>query len=87
MTEVLLFGTRGRLRTLAPGRRQVNVTRTQKREHSRKPDEIYDIIEQCSPGPHLELFARHHHPGWIQWGDQLDSVLLEKEAPFQQASR
>ena len=45
--------------------------RTQKREHSRKPDEIYDIIENCSPGPYLELFARHGREGWVQWGDEL----------------
>ncbi len=59
VTEVILFGARGQLRTLAPGRRQVNVIRTRKREHSRKPDELYRVIEQCSPGPYLELFARH----------------------------
>ena len=43
-TELVLFGTRGKnVRTLAPGRRQVNILKTQKREHSRKPDEFYDI--------------------------------------------
>ena len=57
-TEIVLFGIRGRIRTLTPGRSQVNIIRTQKREHSRKPDELYDIIESCSPGPYLELFAR-----------------------------
>lgn len=70
VTELILFGVRGRLRTLAPGRRQVNVLATRKREHSRKPDELYDIIERCSPGPYLELFARYPRPGWHQWGDQ-----------------
>lgn len=69
-TELVLFGTKGRLRTLAPGRRQVNIIRTSKREHSRKPDELYDIVEQCSPGPYLELFARGQRAGWTQWGDQ-----------------
>ena len=49
-TEIVLFGVRGKLRTLAPGRCQVNIIRTRKREHSRKPDELYDIIEACSPG-------------------------------------
>lgn len=76
VTEVLLLGVRGRLRTLAPGRSQVNVIRTQKREHSRKPDELYDVIERCSPGPHLELFARHFRSSWTQWGNQLDAVLF-----------
>lgn len=71
VTELVLFGTRGSLRTLAPGRRQVNLISTRKREHSRKPDELYDVIEQCSPGPFLELFARHHRDGWSQWGDEV----------------
>jgi N6-adenosine-specific RNA methylase IME4 len=73
VTELLLFGVKGKLRTLPPGRRQVNVLVTRKREHSRKPDEIYEIIQACSPGPYLELFARQREPGWDQWGDQVDS--------------
>lgn len=73
VTELLLFGTRGKnARTLAPGRKQVNFVKTQKREHSRKPDEIYPIIERCSPGPYLELFARGQRPGWTQWGNQVE---------------
>ena len=59
-------------RTLAPGRRQVNYLATRKREHSRKPDEQYDLIEACSRGPFLELFARGTRPGWTYWGDQAD---------------
>ena len=70
VTEIVLFGTKGRLRTLGPGRRQVNLFATRKREHSRKPDELYEIIERCSPGPYLELFARQRRPGWWAWGDQ-----------------
>lgn len=70
-TELLLFGVRGRnARTLAPGRRQVNFIGTQKREHSRKPDEQYPIIEACSPGPFLEMFARGPREGWSVWGNQ-----------------
>ena len=71
VTELVLFGVRGAVRTYEAGRRQVNIMRTRKREHSRKPDELYDIIEQCSPGPFLELFARHSRKGWVQWGDEL----------------
>ncbi|HWP34859.1 MAG TPA: MT-A70 family methyltransferase, partial [Thermodesulfobacteriota bacterium] len=71
VTELLLFGVRGRLRTRAPGRRLVNLVAARKREHSRKPDQFYELIEQCSPGPYLELFARHPRPGWVQWGDEL----------------
>ncbi len=73
-TELLLFGVRGKgARTLAPGRRQVNIIRSMKREHSRKPDEQYAIIEACSPGPFLELFARGGRPGWVAWGNQAEA--------------
>jgi N6-adenosine-specific RNA methylase IME4 len=71
VTELVLFGIRGRMRTLPPGRTQVNFLATRKREHSRKPDELYSIIERCSPKEYLELFARHHRKGWTQWGDEV----------------
>jgi len=70
VTELVLFGVRGSMRTLAPGRRQVNLLAAPKREHSRKPEELYELIEQCSPGPYLELFARFERPGWAQWGNE-----------------
>lgn len=71
VTELVLFGVKGKnARTLAPGRRQVNYLKSQKREHSRKPDELYDIVERCSPGPYLELFARGTREGWVAWGNQ-----------------
>jgi N6-adenosine-specific RNA methylase IME4 len=71
VTEVLLFGVRGKnARTLPPGRSQVNMIQTRKREHSRKPDEQYELIESCSKGPYLELFARGTRPGWTYWGNQ-----------------
>jgi len=73
VTELVLFGTRGGLRTSTPGRTQVNIIVSRKREHSRKPDELYSIIERCSPGPYLELFARHRRAGWIQWGDGIEA--------------
>jgi N6-adenosine-specific RNA methylase IME4 len=73
VTELILFGIKGKnARTLAPGRRQVNLLATRKREHSRKPDEQYAIIETCSPGPYLELFARGARAGWTCWGNQAD---------------
>lgn len=76
VTELVLFGVRGKqARTLAAGRRQVNFLKTQKREHSRKPDEFYDIVEACSPGPFFELFARGTRPGWTTWGDQSDQYV------------
>ena len=68
VTELILFGVRGKMRTLPPGRRQVNMIETRKREHSRKPDEQYEVIEACSPSPYLEMFARYARPGWTSWG-------------------
>lgn len=70
VTELVLFGVRGSMRTLPPGRRQVNLLSSRKREHSRKPDQLYDLIEACSPGPYLEVFARFRRPGWHQWGNE-----------------
>ncbi len=73
-TEMLLFGIKGENnRTLDPGRSQVNLLRTQKREHSRKPDEFVSLIEACSPGPYLELFARGNRPDWDMWGNQANA--------------
>ncbi|PYP89052.1 MAG: S-adenosylmethionine-binding protein [Blastocatellia bacterium AA13] len=72
VTELILFGIRGKNnRTLAPGRRQVNIITSRKREHSRKPDQLYEIIEHCSRGPYLELFARHGRQNWTQWGNEI----------------
>lgn len=74
VTELILFGVRGKnARTLAPGRKQVNLIPSRKREHSRKPDEQYELIEACSPGPFLELFARGTHAGWAVWGNQANA--------------
>jgi N6-adenosine-specific RNA methylase IME4 len=73
VTELLLFGVKGNLRTLAPGRSQANVIITRKEEHSRKPDAQYDLIRRCSPGPYLELFARRKVDGWTSWGNQAET--------------
>lgn len=73
VTELLLFGVKGKLRTLKPGRTQVNVIITRKEEHSRKPEAVYEIIEACSPEPFVELFARQRRVGWESWGDQVDT--------------
>lgn len=75
VTEMILFGVRGKnARTLAPGRRQVNLIASRKREHSRKPDEQYDVIEACSWGPRIELFSRGKRRGWSCWGDQANNT-------------
>jgi N6-adenosine-specific RNA methylase IME4 len=81
VTELLLFGIKGKIRTLAAGRRQVNILTSRKQEHSRKPDAVYDLIRRCSPGPYCELFSRQRVPGWTQWGDEVDSY----EAPLYKA--
>ncbi|MDD5066473.1 MAG: MT-A70 family methyltransferase [bacterium] len=73
VTEILLFGVRGeKIRTLKAGRKQPNIIISRKREHSRKPDEQYKIIESCSWAPFLELFARGNRPKWTCWGNQAD---------------
>jgi N6-adenosine-specific RNA methylase IME4 len=78
VTEILLFGVRGtkNLRTLDPARSQVNLIRTLKREHSRKPDEIFPIIEQCSCQPRIELFARGERKNWTLWGNQANESYV-----------
>jgi N6-adenosine-specific RNA methylase IME4 len=78
VTELLLFGTKGKLRTLKPGRTQVNIMLSRKEEHSKKPDSCYELIQRCSPAPYLELFSRQRMPGWTQWGDEVDSYTAQR---------
>lgn len=76
VTEIILFGVRGKnARTLQPGRTQENIISSRKREHSRKPDEQYDLIETCSWGPRIELFARGPRDGWVVWGNQSEEYM------------
>ncbi|MDR1334554.1 MAG: hypothetical protein LBJ71_05035 [Holosporaceae bacterium] len=86
VTELLLFGVRGeKIRTLAPARSQVNLIRSQKREHSRKPDEIFDLIERCSSGPYLELFARGNRKNWLLWGNQANENYIPSWSTYKNA--
>jgi N6-adenosine-specific RNA methylase IME4 len=78
VTELILFGVRGSMRTLDPARRQVNMIETVKREHSRKPDEAYELIEACSPGPYLEMFARYPREGWSAWGAESEADVTPR---------
>jgi N6-adenosine-specific RNA methylase IME4 len=88
VTELVLFGVRGKnARTLAPGRTQVNFLATRKREHSRKPDEMYDIIESCSPGPYLELFARGARRNWSVWGNEANDDYYPRWETYSNHSR
>ncbi|MFA0815356.1 MAG: MT-A70 family methyltransferase [Anaerofustis sp.] len=83
VTEILLFGVKGKSnRTLDPGRSQVNLIRSMKREHSRKPDEFYPLIEACSPGPYLELFARGVRENWVLWGNQANEDYIPDWATY-----
>ena len=82
VTEAILFGVRGKLRTLDPGRRQVNLIESRKREHSRKPDEQYAIIEACSPGPYLEIFARYPQENWVVWGHESDTEIIPRSKRY-----
>jgi len=87
VTEVILFGVRGKnARTRKAGRRQVNFLATRKQEHSRKPDEQYAIIEACSPGPYLELFARGRRRGWTCWGAQAEDAYKPDWETYQHNS-
>jgi N6-adenosine-specific RNA methylase IME4 len=88
VTELVLFGVRGKnARTLQPGRRQVNYLSSRKREHSRKPDELYPIVEACSPDPRVELFARGTRSGWLTWGDQADDAYSPTWKTYRHNSR
>lgn len=88
VTELILFGVRGKnARTLPPGRSQVNFLATRKREHSRKPDEQYKLIEECSRGPFLEMFARGAQPGWVAWGNQADETYFPSWNTYSNHSR
>ncbi len=82
VTEPVLFGVKGNLRTREAGRRQVNIVETRKREHSRKPDELYDVIESCSPGPYLELFARYPREQWQSWGAEASPEVAPRGQVF-----
>lgn len=68
-TEHVLFCVKGKLPIEASSRRS-NVFRGKRGAHSEKPDAFYDIVEQVSPGPYLELFARRARFGWDYWGDE-----------------
>ena len=88
VTELMLFGTRGKnARTLQPGRTQVNYLSSRKREHSRKPDEQYPILEACSRGPYLELFARGERESWAGWGNQADDCYQPTWKTYRNHSR
>ena len=87
VTELILFGVKGHLRTGPAARSMVNMIETRKREHSRKPDEQYQIIEAVSPGPYLEVFARYPQPGWHFWGNEADPTVTPRGKQYRAYGR
>jgi N6-adenosine-specific RNA methylase IME4 len=74
--ELLLIAKRGDMPAPAPSRRPPSIINASRREHSRKPDEAYGLIERMYPTlPKIELFARHARPGWAQWGNQAPGAI------------
>jgi N6-adenosine-specific RNA methylase IME4/ParB-like chromosome segregation protein Spo0J len=72
--ELLIVATRGDMPSPSPANRPASVISAPRREHSRKPDEAYALIEQMYPElPKIELFARQKRPGWQAWGNEIPS--------------
>lgn len=70
--EPCFLGTKGSIHRSIKARNVPQVIATPRREHSRKPEEIYDRIEALFDGPYIELFARSQRPGWDAWGNETD---------------
>ena len=68
-TEHCLLGVRGKPAWTLTN--QTTVLHASRQEHSRKPDEFYDLAESLSPGPYVDLFARTTHTGWEPWGNEV----------------
>lgn len=69
-TEHVIFGVRGSLRLLTREGLPTAYLWPRESQHSRKPEAFYDLVEQASPGPYLELFSRRNRLGWDTWGDE-----------------
>lgn len=76
-TEHCLFCVRGKLRLKGPAASTALLT--PRTPHSVKPDEFYSMVEEQSPGPYLELFARRDRPGWDLWGNQAPIPVSDAE--------
>ena len=70
-TEHIIFAVRGSLPIPAENR-STTVFHADVRKHSEKPESSFTLIEQASPSPRIELFARHYRRGWKVWGNQLE---------------
>jgi N6-adenosine-specific RNA methylase IME4 len=87
--EQCLLATRGTPPRLAKDVKRLIVS--PRREHSRKPDEMYERIERLARGPYLELFARQSRPGWDAWGKQVglfdDGAVKTRNRPSNMAAQ
>lgn len=76
-SEPCLLGVRGNPKRLSMGVRQAIVE--PRREHSRKPDCVYERIEELVAGPYLECFARAQREGWTAFGNEVGKVFAGRE--------
>lgn len=84
LTEDCLFGVRDVLPyKTKDGKRQQGVTAiySPRGRHSEKPIKFYEMIEDVSHGPFIELFARSDREGWDCWGDEAPTVTDEYIPP------
>jgi len=75
-TEHVIFARKGSLDLLARGRRLD--FRADVREHSRKPEEFYELVRAVSPGPRLDIFSRGLHEGFEQYGKEKDMFTAQQ---------
>lgn len=73
-TEHVLFCHRGSLKLLKTGERLDFAAK--RREHSRKPDEFYDIVRRVSPAPRIDVFSRENREGFDTWGNEPDRFAV-----------
>lgn len=69
-TEILILAVKGNLKLLSDGKATNAFREFDKARHSAKPEEFYEVIEELSPGPYVELFARRERAKWMRWGNE-----------------
>jgi len=78
-SEFILFARRGSL--AAKSRTPRDWFEWPRSAHSQKPEHFIDLVEQVSPGPYVELFARRHRLGWDVWGNESANTATLEVAP------
>jgi N6-adenosine-specific RNA methylase IME4 len=70
--ELLLIAARGGFSPPDTRVRPDSVLEAPRLQHSRKPEQSYELIERAYPDlPRVELFARERRPGWDAWGNEI----------------